>query len=277
MEGGGLGLTVCVLTGASRGFGRALAPLLARLLSPGSVLLLSARSDSALRQLEEELGTQHPGLRVLRAAADLCTEAGVQQLLCAVRELPRPEGLQRLLLINNAGDTADQTGAPGSHRLGSLGDVSKGFLNVTDPAEVNNYWTLNLTSMLCLTSGTLNAFPDSPGLSKTVVNISSLCALQPYKGWALYCAGKAARDMLYQVLAAEEPGVRVLSYAPGPLDTDMQQLARETSKDPELRNGLQKLKSNGELVDCGTSAQKLLSLLQKDTFQSGAHIDFYDS
>ncbi|KAM7335115.1 hypothetical protein ACRRTK_005592 [Alexandromys fortis] len=280
MEGGGLGLTVCVLTGASRGFGRALAPLLARLLSPGSVLLLSARSDSALRQLEEELGTQHPGLRVVRAAADLCTEAGVQQLLCAVRELPRPEGLQRLLLINNAGDTAvqtDQAGAAGSRRLGTLGDVSKGFLNVTDPTEVNTYWTLNLTSMLCLTSGTLNAFPDCPGLSKTVVNISSLCALQPYKGWALYCAGKAARDMLYQVLAAEEPGVRVLSYAPGPLDTDMQQLARETSKDPELRNGLQKLKSNGELVDCGTSAQKLLSLLQKDTFQSGAHIDFYDS
>lgn len=160
---------------------------------------------------------------------------------------------------------------------GTLGDVSKGFLNVTDPAEVNTYWTLNLTSMLCLTSGTLNAFPDSPGLSKTVVNISSLCALQPYKGWALYCAGKAARDMLYQVLAAEEPGVRVLSYAPGPLDTDMQQLARESSKYPEIRNGLQKLKSNGKLVDCGTSAQKLLSLLQKGTFQSGAHIDFYDS
>lgn len=122
MEGGLLGRTVSVLTGASRGFGRALAPLLARLLSPGSVLLLSARSDSALRQLEEELGTQHPGLRVVRAAADLCTEAGVQQLLCAVRELPRPEGLQRLLLINNAGDTAVQTeqaGAAGSRRLGS--------------------------------------------------------------------------------------------------------------------------------------------------------------
>ncbi|XP_005365367.1 sepiapterin reductase-like [Microtus ochrogaster] len=234
MEGGLLGRTVCILTGASRGFGRALAPLLARLLSPGSVLLLSARSESALRRLEEELGTQHPGLQVVRAAADLCTEAGVQQLLFAVRELPRPEGLQRLLLINNAG---------------TLGDVSKGFLNVTDPAEVNTYWTLNLTSMLCLTSGTLNAFPDSPGLSKTVVNISSLCALQPYKSWALYC----------------------------PLDTDMQQLARESSKDPEIRNGLQKLKSNGKLVDCGTSAQKLLSLLQKDTFQSGAHIDFYDS
>ncbi|CAO2606050.1 Sepiapterin reductase [Lemmus lemmus] len=248
MEGGLLGCTVCVLTGASRGFGRALAPLLARLLSPGSVLLLSARSDSALRPLEEELGTRHPGLRVVRAAADLCTEAGVQQLLCAVRELPRPEGLQRLLLINNAG---------------TLGDVSKGFLNVTDPAEVNSYWTLNLTSMLCLTSGTLNAFPDSPGLSKTVVNISSLCALQPYKSWALGHLQPLSFSCTFHLL--------------GPLDTDMQQLAREASKDPEIRNGLQKLKSNGKLVDCGTSAQKLLSLLQKDTFQSGAHIDFYDS
>ncbi|CAH7129796.1 sepiapterin reductase [Phodopus roborovskii] len=261
MEVGRLGRTVCVLTGASRGFGRALAPLLARLLSPGSVLLLSARCDLALLQLEEELGEQHPGLRVVRAATDLGTETGVRQLLHTVRELPRPEGLQRLLLINNAG---------------SLGDISKGFLNVNDPAEVNNYWALNLTSMLCLTSGTLKAFSDSPGLSKTVVNISSLCALQPFKGWGLYCAGKAARDMLCRVLAAEEPSVRVLSYAPGPLDTDMQQLARETSKDPELRNRLQELKSKGELVDCGTSAQKLLNLLQEDAFQSGAHVDFYD-
>lgn len=47
--------------------------------------------------------------------------------------------------------------------------------------------------------------------------------------------------------------------------------------DPELRNRLQRLKSEGELVDCGTSAQKLLNLLQKDTFQSGAHVDFYDN
>lgn len=226
------------------------------------MLLLSARSDSVLRQLKEELDAQQPGLRVVLAAADLGTEAGVQQLLSAVRKLPRPEGLQRLLLINNAA---------------TLGDVSKGFLNMSDLAEVNNYWALNLTSMLCLTSGTLNAFPASPGLSKTVVNISSLCALEPFKGWGLYCAGKAARDMLCQVLAVEEPSVRVLSYAPGPLDTDMQQLARETSMDPELRSRLQKLKSEGELVDCGTSAQKLLSLLQKDTFQSGAHVDFYDS
>lgn len=97
----------------------------------------------------------------------------------------------------------------------TLGDVSKGFLNLNDPTEVNNYWAMNLTSTLCLTSGALKAFSDSPGLHRTVVNISSLCAQMPFKGWALYCAGKAARDMMFQVLAAEEPTVRVLSYAPG--------------------------------------------------------------
>ena len=104
-EVGGLGRALCVLTGASRGFGRTLAQLLAPLLSPGSVLVLSARSDEALRQLEAELGAERPGLRLVRVTADLSTEAGLQQLLGALRELPRPEGLQRVLLINNAGKT----------------------------------------------------------------------------------------------------------------------------------------------------------------------------
>lgn len=266
MEGGCgqqgcLGRAVCVVTGASRGFGRVLALLLAPLLSPGSVLVLNARNDEALRQLEAELGAGRPGPRVVRVPADLGAEAGLQRLVDAVRELPRPEGLQRVLLINNAG---------------TLGDVSKGFATLADAAEINSYWALNLTSMLCLTSSILRAFPDSPGLSRTVVNVSSLCALEPFKGWTLYCAGKAAREMMFKVLASEEPGVRVLSYAPGPLDTDMQQLARENSLDPDLRKRLQDLKTKGELVDCRMSAQKLLNLLQKDTFKSGDHVDFYD-
>ncbi|KFO21090.1 Sepiapterin reductase [Fukomys damarensis] len=181
-----------------------------------------------------------------------------------------PPGVRLMTLRKAAKDVDASVGK------GTLGDVSKGFLNLSDPTEVNSYWALNLTSTLCLTSGVLKAFPDSPGLSRTVVNISSLCALKPFKGWALYCAGKAARDMMFQVLASEEPSVRVLSYAPGPLDTDMQQLARETSVDPDLRKSLQELKAKGQLVDCRMSAQKLLSLLQTDMFESGAHVDFYD-
>lgn len=100
---GSLGRTVCVLTGASRGFGRALALLLAPLLSPGSVLVLNARNAEALQQLGAQLGAEQPGLLVVRVPADLGDQDGLQRLLGALRELPRPEGLQRVLLINNAG------------------------------------------------------------------------------------------------------------------------------------------------------------------------------
>lgn len=61
-----------------------------------------------------------------------------------------------------------------------------------------------------------------PNVALEIVNISSLCAVQPFKSWGLYCAGKAARDMLFKVLADEEPNILVLNYAPGPLDNEMQ-------------------------------------------------------
>ncbi|KFQ24701.1 Sepiapterin reductase, partial [Mesitornis unicolor] len=167
----------------------------------------------------------------------------------------------RLLLVNNAG---------------SLGDISKSFLDLTDPDEINSYFAFNVTSALCLTSTALQAFGQRPGSSRMVVNVSSLCALKPFKNWALYCSGKAARDMMFQVLALEEPDVRVLNYAPGPLDTDMQLLARTKTADPEMRQYFQSLQESGQLIDCTVSAQKLLRLLEEDTFSSGAHVDFYN-
>ncbi|KFW04603.1 Sepiapterin reductase, partial [Fulmarus glacialis] len=160
--------------------------------------------------------------------------------------------------------------------LGSLGDISKSFLDLTDPDEINSYFAFNVTSALCLTSTALQAFGKRPGSSRTVVNISSLCAVKPFKNWALYCSGKASRDMMFQVLALEEPDVRVLNYAPGPLDTDMQLLARTKTGDPEMRQYFQSLQESGQLIDCTVSAQKLVNLLEKDTFCSGAHVDFYD-
>uniref|UniRef100_A0A6I8N0M7 Sepiapterin reductase n=1 Tax=Ornithorhynchus anatinus TaxID=9258 RepID=A0A6I8N0M7_ORNAN len=221
-EGGGLrGPALCVVSGASRGLGRALSRLLRRRLGPGSALVLSGRSATGLRDLEAELGGAgpEPRMRLHCLPADLSSPAGLRHLLAAVRDLPRPPALRRLLLINNAG---------------SLGDVSKGFVDLEDPAE-------------------------------------------PYKSWGLYCAGKAARDMMFRVLAAEEPDLRVLSYAPGPLDTDMQEEARTLTKDPDLRQTLLQLKQSGGLVSCEDSARKLLELLFEDTFESGAHVDFYDA
>ncbi|NXM75598.1 SPRE reductase, partial [Serilophus lunatus] len=259
--------TACVVTGASRGFGRSLARLLAPRLGPGSVLGLMARAEDTGTGMPGDAGDRGPrahgdtDVRVHCVAADLACEEGLRRAAAALREvLPAPH-YGRLLLINNAG---------------SLGDISKSFLDLTDPEEINTYFSFNVTSALVLTCTALQAFGQRPGCSRTVVNISSLCALKPFRSWALYCSAKAARDMMFQVLALEEPEVRVLNYAPGPLDTDMQLLARTKTGDPGMRQHFQSLQESGKLIDCRVSAQKLLDLLDKDTFPSGSHVDFYD-
>ncbi|NXS28324.1 SPRE reductase, partial [Pomatostomus ruficeps] len=262
--------TACVLTGASRGFGRSLARLLAPQLGPGSALLLLARSAEPLAELAAELRdtggdtggdtASDSGLRVQCVAADLGCSEGLRRAGAAVRELLRDASFGRLLLVNNAG---------------SLGDVSKSFLDLTDLEEIDAYFSFNVGSALALTATALRAFGARPGSSRTVVNVSSLCAREPFRSWALYCAGKAARDMMFRVLALEEPGLRVLSYAPGPLDTDMQLLARTRTADAGMRQQFQRLHEAGQLLDCSVSAQKLLRLLQEDAFPSGAHVDFY--
>lgn len=104
----------------------------------------------------------------------------------------------------------------------SLGDVSRYTKNFTNMAEVDSYLSLNVSSALCLTASILQAFPQRPGVKRTVINITSLCALKPFPSWVLYCTGKAAREMMFRVLAEEEPDLRVLSYSPGeeqPYDT----------------------------------------------------------
>ncbi|XP_072783897.1 sepiapterin reductase [Taeniopygia guttata] len=264
--------TACVITGASRGFGRSLARLLAPQLGPGSALLLLARSAAALAELAAELSTGDTGsatgsatgsseLRVQCVAADLGCPEGLRRAGAALRELLQDASFGRLLVVNNAG---------------SLGDISKSFLDLSDLEEINTYFSFNVSSALCLTCTALRAFGARPGSSRTVVNISSLCALEPFPSWALYCSGKAAREMLFRVLAREEPSVRVLSYAPGPLDTDMQLLARSRTADPGMRQHFQGLWEKGQLIDSSVSAQKLLRLLQEDSFPSGAHVDFFD-
>lgn len=59
----------------------------------------------------------------------------------------------------------------------------------------------------------------------TVVNVSSDAAVEAYEGWGGYGSAKAALDHLTAVYAREQPHLRVLSFDPGDLRTDMHQAA----------------------------------------------------
>ncbi|XP_069832409.1 sepiapterin reductase-like [Dendropsophus ebraccatus] len=230
--------------------------------SPGSALLLVARSEETLRREAEGLAERCPGLGVRWVAADLSTEDGLRRTVTAAEEMGEERGAETLIIINNAG---------------SLGDISKEFCDLTDMGEVSRYLCLNVSSALCLTSSLLRSFPGRPGLQRLVVNVSSLAAIKPFKSWTLYCAGKAAREMMFRVLAEEEEDVRVLSYGPGPMDTEMQEQVRTQTADAELRLLFVNMKNEGKLVDAAVSARKMLDVIESDTYKSGDHVDFYDS
>ncbi|XP_028829575.1 sepiapterin reductase a [Denticeps clupeoides] len=253
----GLGRSFCIVTGASKGFGRSIARQVAALLRPQSTLVLVARSGDKLQELRAEV--EAGGLVVRAVAADLGAKGGVERVVREAREASSAD-IEHLMLFNNAA---------------SLGDVSRYAQSFTDMDEVDSYLSFNVSSALSLTAGVLKAFPQRPGLRRTVVNVSSLCALEPFPTWVLYCTGKAARDMMFRVLAKEEPDLRVLNYAPGPLDTDMQVEARSTS-DPTLKKTVFDLRDKGQLLTCEQSCSKLVKVLLKDDYQSGVHLDYFE-
>uniref|UniRef100_A0AAY4B132 Sepiapterin reductase n=1 Tax=Denticeps clupeoides TaxID=299321 RepID=A0AAY4B132_9TELE len=258
-----LGRSFCIVTGASKGLGRSIARQVAALLRPQSTLVLVARSGDKLKELQAELAAsgagEAGGLVVRLVAADLGAKDGVERVVREAREASSAD-IEHLMLFNNAA---------------SLGDVSRYAQSFTDMDEVDSYLSFNVSSALSLTAGVLKAFPQRPGLRRTVVNVSSLCALEPFPTWVLYCTGKAARDMMFRVLAKEEPDLRVLNYAPGPLDTDMQVEARSTS-DPTLKKTVFDLRDKGQLLTCEQSCSKLVKVLLKDDYQSGVHLDYFE-
>lgn len=52
--------------------------------------------------------------------------------------------------------------------------------------------------------------------------------------------------------------------------------ARSSTADPSLRAALSDMSSQGRVLTCEQSCFKLMKLLLEDTYESGAHVDFYD-
>jgi NAD(P)-dependent dehydrogenase (short-subunit alcohol dehydrogenase family) len=69
------------------------------------------------------------------------------------------------------------------------------------------------------------ALPRLRASSGRILNVTSDAAVEGYEGWGGYGSSKAALEQLSNVLAAEEPGVRVYWVDPGDMNTRMQQEA----------------------------------------------------
>jgi len=247
-----------LITGASRGFGRAIALELGKVVGAGSTLLLMARSREDLETTKEIVRDARPGLAVECESVDLST---------ANREV-----FEKAVRANYG--SADHEVAIVIHNAGSLGQDGRKLTELTDIDEMTKYYRVNLFHVICLNSVFQSMFPKS---RMVFVNISSILALQPLTTWGNYCGGKAARDAIFRVLAVEQPEALVLNYAPGPLDTPMiAELLADGRTDQVVRTLFEDLKRTGALNRPVDSAAKLVALLRKRNFKSGDHIDFYD-
>jgi sepiapterin reductase len=258
-----------IITGASRGFGKAMALRFAKILRTPLHFSLTGRSIADLENTRTEILSLREGRETKcdLVAVDLGDLSQLTSSAAAIfkpyDELVTLGSYSRILFISNAGS------------LGPLCYIGTG--DTTNLALVANAVNLNLTSSCFLTSEVMRQYKGKAEL--TLVNISSLCAVQAFDSWGVYCAGKAARDMFYKVLAAENKSadVRVLNYAPGPLDTDMQNEIRESpTAHRETQEYFKDLKSKGQLVTCEESAAKCSAVIFQDEFESGDHIDFFD-
>ncbi len=190
-----------VITGASRGLGRALALAFAR---RGARLVLIARGAAALEEVvarARELGAEAHGI-----VADVADKDAVVPIAGRAHALLGAVDV----LINNASTLAKP---PGSGPLPLLLDTECEALG--HALEVNVVGAFRLTKAL--------AGPMVLRGQGTVLNISSDAAVEAYPGWGAYGVSKAALDHLTRIWAAEleGSGVRLVSIDPGEMDTEM--------------------------------------------------------
>jgi NAD(P)-dependent dehydrogenase (short-subunit alcohol dehydrogenase family) len=177
---------VAIITGGSRGLGRALAE---RLVADGWAVVVDARHGPFPAGTHGVIGD--------------VTDAGHRAEL--VRAAEARGGLD--LLVNNASIL-------GPSPLPRLADL---------PVDViGDVFRTNAGAPLALVQ---LALPLLRARAGAIVNVSSDAAVEPYAGWGIYGASKAALDQLSNVLAAEEPEIRVWAFDPGDMRTQMHQEA----------------------------------------------------
>jgi len=189
-------MSTAIITGASRGFGFALAVELAR---RDWNLIVDARAHA-------DLSAAGAGLDALGAGRIEAIAGDVNDPLHTALLVETATGLGGFsLLVNNAGILGPSPQPP----------LAEYPLDVFEQVLA-----ANLTAPLRLIQLSLPHLRNNGG---TVINITSDAAVEPYEGWGGYGAAKAGLEQMSNVLAAEEPRVRVLWFDPGDMRTRMHQ------------------------------------------------------
>jgi len=186
-----------LITGASRGLGRALAEALA---AKGAKLALVARDAGPLNDLTATI--RGKGGEAHAIVGDVSDKTAIHKIAGQAQGLVGEIGIA-------------------IHNASTLGPTPLRLLLDTECEDLAAVLETNLVGPFRLTKILAGAMALRG--AGTIVHISSDAAVEPYPKWGAYGVSKAAQDHLSRILAAEldGTGVRILAVDPGEMDTVM--------------------------------------------------------
>lgn len=238
-----------IITGTSRGIGEALA---VRLLGKDSVVFCISRNQNPRLSVEAHV----KGYEMQDIAIDLNETSKINEMVHKIFRGIDPEKVSEINLINNAGTV---------HPIRMVGEV--------DAAErIIRSINVNLTAAMLITDRFVRETDDWK-MPRRIVNISSGAATSEVEGWSAYCSGKAGLEMFGKCLVAEQANksnpVKLVSFAPGVVNTEMQEDIRNTKETqfPQLDRFVE-LQKTGALLEPEFVAEKIHDLLDSADFGS---------
>ena len=215
---------VAIVTGASRGIGRAAAE---SLLKAGCSVVLNARPSNEASASFAELEAAYPGrvATVLGSVTDSATASALAQ-----SAMSRHKRLD--ILVNNAGILRDKL-------IGMISD-----------AEIEELFGVNVIGMIKITQ--LAARVMARRKSGTIINVSSIVGRRGNSGQTVYSATKAA--VIGATLSAAKElapmNIRVNAVAPGLIDTSMiRSIPEDKRKNLELHIAMGRVGSPEEVAN----------------------------
>ena len=234
--------TIVLVTGASRGLGRASALALAE---AGADLALTARSADGLARVAAE-AAKH-GVRVETFCADLQDPAAIEAMVAGAHA-----AFGRLdVLVNNAG----------------ISGAEKPFLEL-GPAEWDEVLAVDLRAPALCAGAVARAMVKRR--RGRIINVASIGALMPITRLAPYCASKAGLVQLTRVMALElaRHNVQVNAVCPGYFATPMNEAFFASPPGQELIHRAIPMRRLGDPAELGPAIVFLSS--DASSFMTGS-------